>query len=56
MSVKEDIADHFAGIVTHPISIAEQHQHNLIFRKVRKATNVMLRREAIKICKEYNND
>jgi len=50
--MKEQIADYFAGIVTHDISEAEQLEHNRLVKDVRKVTRYMIRYQAQKIQKQ----
>jgi len=55
MEISERIADHFAGIIHIKISHKEQIEHNKLVAKVKKATDYMLKREAIKINVEQDS-
>ena len=54
MTHKEIFEAHFAGIVTHDISISEQNAHNRLVNKVKRITRGMLRHQTIKIRRLYN--
>lgn len=56
MEISEKIADHFAGIVTHKISISEQNKFNILLRKVRTKRTSLIRYEAKKIVEKYNEN
>jgi len=55
MTASEKISNHFAGIVTHDISISEQNAHNRLVQDTRAATQIMLKYQVIKIRRLYND-
>ena len=54
MTASEKIRNHFAGIVTHDISMSEQKAHNRLVSRVRRTTYQMLEYQAKKIRVEYD--
>ena len=54
LTVSEKIEAHFAGIVTHDISISEQNAHNILVSKVKKLTRDMIKYQIIRIRRLYN--